>query len=198
MKKLNLNLIYLKYFCDAVKSGSISAAARLNHVSQSAVSQGISKLESNLGCTLISHQPNRFKITEDGKQLFTHAKQIFKAIETTEDFLSQDCSRITFGCTHSFALSCLPKYLKLANTFLPNLRINFRLGQYFNIKDWIKQGTIDFGILLDNDNLSCFERYSIHQGTYRLYVSKEVEDPSSLSFLLDSEERIETILLKKI
>ena len=196
MKKLHSNLIYLKYFCDAVRSGSISSSARLNHVSQSAVSQGIHKLEKSLECMLITHQPNRFKVTEEGKQLFTHSIKIFKAIQATEDFLAEDGGRITFGCTHSFALSCLPQYLKLAKQHLPNLRINFRLGHYFNIKDWIKKGTIDFGIVLDNDDLSAFEQYTLHHGTYRLFVSKEVEDPSSLSFLLDSEERVETNLLK--
>ncbi len=196
MKKLHSNLIYLKYFCDAVRSGSISVSAKLNHVSQSAVSQGINKLEESLECTLITHQPNRFKVTEEGKQLFIHAKQIFKAIQSTEDFLADDGGRITFGCTHSFALSCLPHYLKLAKQHIPKLRINFRLGHYFNIKDWIKKGTIDFGILLDNDDLSTFEKYTLHQGTYRLYVSEAVENPSLLPFLLDSEERIETNLLK--
>ena len=198
MKKLHLNLINLKYFCDAVRSGSISLAARLNHVSQSAVSQGIHKLEENLDCLLISHQPNRFKVTEEGKQLFTHAKNIFKEIQNTEDSMRESGGRITFGCTHSFALSCLPQYLKLAQKHLPNLRINFRLGHYFNIKDWIKKGTIDFGILLDNDDLSAFEQHKLHQGVYRLYASREVDDPTSLPFLLDSEERVETNLLKNI
>lgn len=196
MKKLHLNLIYLKYFCDSVRSGSVSAAAKLNFVSQSAVSQGINKLELSLGSTLISHQPNRFKVTEEGKQLFDHAKQIFKAIQTTEDFLTENRGRITFGCTHSFALSCLPQYLKLAKEHLPNLRINFRLGHYFAIKEWIKNGTIDFGILLNNEDLSHFDKHALHQGSYRLYVSKQVQDPAQLPFLLDSEERIETNLLK--
>ena len=196
MKKLHLNLIYLKYFCDAVRSSSVSAAAKVNHVSQSAVSQGINKLEKSLGSTLISHQPNRFKVTEEGKQLFERAKQIFKAIEQTENYLSSDKGRITFGCTHSFALSCHPQYLKLANANLPSLRINFRLGHYYKIKDWIKEGTIDFGILLDNADLSSFERYPLHQGSYRLFAANGAKDPASLPFLLDSDERTETNLLK--
>lgn len=196
MKKLHLNLIYLKYFCDAVRSGSISAAAKLNFVSQSAVSQGINKLEGSLGIALISHQPNRFKVTEDGRQLFAHAKDIFKAIQTTEDFLAENQGRITFGCTHSFALSCLPQYLKLAKEHLPNLRINFRLGHFFSIKEWIKTGAIDFGILLNNEDLSPFNKFPLHQGSYRLYASKEIQDPHNLPFLLDSEERMETNLLK--
>jgi DNA-binding transcriptional LysR family regulator len=196
MKKLHLNLVYLKYFCDSFRSGSISAAAKLNFVSQSAVSQGINKLELSLGLKLISHQPNRFKVTEEGRRLFARAKDIFKAIERVEDFLADNQGRITFGCTHSFALFCLPRYLKLAKEFLPSLRINFRLGQYFNIKDWIKNGTIDFGILLDNEDLSPFDKHPLIEGTYRLYVAKEVHEPTELFFLLDSEERIETNLLK--
>lgn len=196
MTKLHLNLVYLKYFCDSVRSGSISAAAKLNFVSQSAVSQGINKLEGSLGKALISHQPNRFKVTEEGKQLFAHAKEIFKAIQTTEDFLAKKEGTITFGCTHSFALSCLPQYLKLAKEHLPNLRINFRLGNYYAIKDMIKNGTIDFGISLNNEDLSQFEKHPLHDGSYRLYVSKKIQDPTALSFLLDSEERMETNLLK--
>lgn len=193
MKRLPLNLTYLKYFCDAARCGSVSLAARLNHVSQ-----GINKLEDSLSCTLISHQPNRFKVTDQGKQLFESAKHIFKAIEATEDFLVQDGGKITFGCTHSFALTCLPQYVKLATDLFPRLRINFKMGNYFNIKDWIKKGTIDFGLLLDNDDLSPFDSYPLHRGSFRLYASKHVKNPSSLPFLLDSDERIETNLLKAI
>ncbi len=196
MKKLHLNLVYLKYFCDAVRSNGISTAAKLNHVSQSAVSQGISKLEASLDCMLITHQPNRFKVTGEGKQLFARARHIFNEIELTEDFLSGNTGHITFGCTHSFGLACLPYYLKLAKTHLPHLKIKFRLGHYFNIKEWIRNGSIDFGFLIDNDDLSFFDQHPIHKGAHRLFISKEVKDATSLPFLLDSEERIETNLLK--
>ncbi len=63
MTKLHLNLIYLKYFCDAVKHGSVSGSARENFVSQSAISQGIIQLEKSLGKELMTHQANRFKPT---------------------------------------------------------------------------------------------------------------------------------------
>jgi DNA-binding transcriptional LysR family regulator len=197
MKKIPLNLIYLKYFCDAARHASISRSARINHVSQSAVSQGIGKLEESLGTLLISHQPNRFKLTECGKRLFENSTEVFKSIQKAEDEVGDtDRGTITFGCTHSFALTCLPKYLKLAQTYLPKVRINFCLGHYFNIKEWIKKGTIDFGILLDNDDLSSFDCHPLHRGLYRLYTSNEAKEPKDLHFLLDSEERIETNILK--
>jgi DNA-binding transcriptional LysR family regulator len=61
----------------------------------------------------------------------------------------------------------------------------------------LKKGVIDFGILLDNSDLSSFHCEAIYQGEYRLYVSKKCKKIDSLSFLLDSEERTETNLLKK-
>jgi len=197
MVKLPLNILYLKYFCDAVRSSSISAAARLNHVSQSAVSQGIAKLEVSLQSTLISHQPNRFRVTQEGKKLFDSAKAIFQAIQKTEDDLSGDhVVTLTFACTHSFALSCLPRYLKLAQKKLPNLRLNFRLGQYFAIKEMIKMGVVDFGILIDNDDLTSFDCYQLMEGEYRLWAAQSAVNIDQLPFLLDNEERIETNLLK--
>lgn len=197
MAKLPLNLLYLKYFYDAVRSGSISAAARLNHVSQSAASQGIAKLEERLQIALISHQPNRFRVTEDGKKLFESSKRIFQAIQRTEDEISQQKEvTLTFACTHSFALSCLPAYIQKAKAVLPHIRLNFRLGQYFAIKDMIKKAVVDFGILIDNDDLTGFDCYQIRKGEYRLWAAKNVKNVDQLSFLLDNEERVETNLLK--
>lgn len=197
MKKIPLNLIYLKYFQDAVKRGSISASAKVNHVSQSAISQAIMKLEESLECELISHQPTRFKVTDKGQQLFENSLEVFRAIERAEDQLAEDDGgAITFACTHSYALTLLPGFLKKARELYPTLCINFRLGHYYAIKEWIKKGLIDFGILLDNEDLSLFDCEEVYQGYYRLYVACG-KDPTGLSFLLDSEERRETNFLKK-
>lgn len=197
MAKLPFNLLYLKYFYDAVRSGSITQAARFNHVSQSAVSQGIAKLEIGLQMALISHQPNRFRVTEDGKKLFESSKRIFQAIQRAEeDILQNKEITLTLACTHSFALSCLPAYIARAKAELPHIHLNVRLGQYFAIKDMIKKATVDFGILIDNDDLTGFDSYQLMKGQYRLWVAKHIENEKEMPFLLDNEERVETNLLK--
>jgi len=45
----SFNLQHLKYFYDTIRLKGVSQAALENHVSQSAVSQGIAKLEICLG-----------------------------------------------------------------------------------------------------------------------------------------------------
>lgn len=198
MNKLPLNLIYLKYFCDAVKFGSISASAKANFVSQSAISQGIAKLEEGLGYDLLTHQPNRFHVTYEGQRLFESSKAIFESIKELEHtlFSKPGVGHIDFACTHSFALALLPKLLRSAREKWPNLHINFRLGHTDIIKDWLKKGVIDFGIVLDNEDLSAFDCEELYQGAYQLYAAASNKSNEDLSFIL-SEERSETSILKR-
>lgn len=197
MKKIPLNLVYLKYFVEAVKHNSISASAQINCVSQSAISQGISKLEVMLESVLLDHQPNRFKVTPSGKKLFECSHNIFQAIRNAEEsFADNQIGSISFACTHSFALALLPKYLRKIHKALPHLRFSFKLAHAFDITEWVKKGIVDFGILLDNVDLSAFDCEKIYEGFYRLYVSKQSKE-NELGYLLDSEERLETNLLKK-
>lgn len=199
MAKLPLNLIYLKYFCDAVKCGSISASARENFVSQSAISQGIAQLEKSLGKELITHQKNRFKITEEGQLVVEKARSVFGSIsELEESFLIEEGStsgRIDFACMHSFALALLPRHLQKVKKEFPKLHVNFRLAHTDVIKELIKKGVVDFGIVLDNDDLSAFDCHELYRGEYRLYRSKTKSKGLELPFIL-SEERVETNVLK--
>ena len=52
-----MHLETLKTFCDLVESGSLSRAARLNLVTQSAVSQQLKALEERYGRRLIERSP---------------------------------------------------------------------------------------------------------------------------------------------
>jgi len=197
---LPLNLMYLKYFCDAAKMGSVSKAALANFVTQSAISQGIHKLEKSLNQELIQHRQNRFKITSEGEMILKKSRDIFKGIQELEESISSKqgeiSGRIEFACMHSFALALLPQQLKRARREYPNLQINFRLGHTDMMKDLIKKGIIDFGIVLDNEDLSSFQCYEIFRGQYRTYVSSAVKEPQELPYIL-SEKLMETNLLRK-
>lgn len=195
MFDLPLNFIYMKYFCDAVRLGSVSAAAKKNFVTQSAVSQGIAKLERCLDCQLVAHHPNRFRINSDGEWVFEKAQKIFKLVAELEDELKTQKDTLTggvdFACSHSIALRVLPGHLRLAKSRYPGLEVNFHLGNPRLIADMIKQGSIDFGLVLDNDDWSPFASTELFQGSFKLYVSKKIKKPASLPFIL-SEDRNET------
>ena len=62
--ELDLNISHLRYFLDSVEHDSLSAAAEKNHVTHSTVSQGIKRLEENLGVELLIHKKRSFVLTQ--------------------------------------------------------------------------------------------------------------------------------------
>lgn len=154
-------------------------------MTQSAISQGITKLEKSLGISLIAHQPNRFRLTPEGEAAFERASEILrKAIEFKEGLNNQTIGSLEFACTYSFAVSNIPKYLQRFKQAYPTAEVNFYLGKNSDIKQMLKKGIIDFGIGPDEGDLGDYENYDLHQGVFGLYVSSKLKETSSLEFIL--------------
>lgn len=194
------NLTFLRYFSSAGQSKSISKAAKENFVSQSAISQAISKLEMALGKQLITHEQNRFQLTTDGLLLLEKCKEIFAIFSEIEDCFNETDGvfkgKLSFACTHSFALSLLPPYLGKLSEVSGAIDPVLRFGHTGTIIDLVKKGDVDFGIVLDNEDFSAFHTKEIHRGEYRLYKAKKFSEQSLNRFIL-SEERKEVSLLKQ-
>src|SRR5258707_10007874 len=78
----------LKTFCDLVETGSLSRAARLNLVSQSAVSQQLRALEQRYGGRLIDRAPRiGARPTELGRLLYEEIKPFLERLTALEQRL---------------------------------------------------------------------------------------------------------------
>lgn len=196
----NPNITFLRYFFDAGQAKSISKAAKENYVSQSAISQAISKLEIALGKQLITHEKNRFQLTADGKVLLEKCKQIFNVFSEIEDAFNETeglfKGKLSFACTHSFALSLLPLYIKKLFHMHRDIEPILRLGHTGVIVELVKSGDVDFGIVLDNEDFTAFNTRELFHGAYRLYRGKDIA-AGSLSKFIFSEERKEISLLRQ-
>ncbi len=208
-----MNLTHLKYFCDAIRLGGLSAAAKANFVSQSAISQGISKLEQSLRVSLLAHHPNRLRLTSQGEAVFAEAQDLLKKIAQFQHNLTQEesLSPLEFACTHSFALAVIAPYLKRFHEEHPRVRVNFRLGQNENIIQMVKEGTVDFGILpLEicqedhcrpySEEYARLEKRTIYSGSFACYVSSSIKKSAhkNLEFILTPSDTKETILFSEI
>lgn len=194
------NITFLRYFLSAAQFKSISKAAKENFVSQSAISQAIQKLETALSKQLITHEQNRFQLTADGELLLEKSKEIFTIFSEIEDSFNETegkfKGKLSFACTHSFALSLLPAYLGKLSKVSSDVEPVLRFGHTGMIVDLIKKGEVDFGIVLDNEDFSTFHTKEIHRGEYRLYRAKKVLAESENKFIL-SEERKEVSILRQ-
>lgn len=203
MKKEILNLTNIKYFCDTVRLGSVSAAAKVNFVTQSAISQGISKLEKSLGIPLVAHHPNRFRLTPHGERVYSQLLDILKMASEFTQNLSVEAEKpmgtLEFACTHSFALEVIPFYIKKFREEHPCIKVQFHLGKNETIKQMIKTGAIDFGILPDEGDLGTFEKRDIYSGSFKLYSSSKVKpsEQKKLPFIFPQPHAKEAILFKE-
>lgn len=194
-----LNLVNVKYFCDAVRFESINAAAKANFVTPSAISQGVAKLERSLDVSLLSHHPNRFRLTPEGENLFhdlaallLHSEEIQGRVSGGNiDYLGD----LTFASTLSFANIVIPPYIKKFRTEFPGVKIEFSLCFPLRVKEGIKNGTIDFGILPYEGDLDNFQKRLIYSGNFKFYSAPEM-NVKELKFITTLPNSKEMIFLK--
>ena len=73
-----INFHYLRYFQAVAREGNLTRAARKLHVSQSAVSVQIKKLETQLGQDLFEREGRRLVLTEAGSIALEYADAMFR------------------------------------------------------------------------------------------------------------------------
>ncbi len=195
----HLNFTYLQYFYSAATHRSVSAAARENHVSQSAISQGIAKLEIELEAKLTTHQRQAFRLTEEGEIIFNGAKKLFSAMSDLKDKLSalkgEVSGEITFSCTNSLAQFYLPSaYLKMRKDY-PRVDIKFHRGSLKYIHESLRKEEVNFALVLDGPEYERYDREVITSGCFRLYKRKGLK--KSPGIIVDHLENDEVVELRE-
>jgi len=76
-----LNYHHLRYFHAIATEGSLTEASRKLHVSQSALSIQLKKLEEDLGCALFDREHKTLVLTEEGRMARDYAETIFRTGE---------------------------------------------------------------------------------------------------------------------
>ena len=76
-----MELLQLKYFCDAAECENFSKTAEKNRVPTSNISQTVKRLEKELGVQLFRRGPNKITLSEDGKIFYNGAKRALFALE---------------------------------------------------------------------------------------------------------------------
>lgn len=72
-------------FVGIVAAGSISAAARLLHLSPASLSKRLARLEERLGVRLINRTTRRMTLTGEGQRFHTDLQAILSAVKAAED-----------------------------------------------------------------------------------------------------------------
>ncbi len=121
-----------KIFSDLVESESFSRAAKLNGITQSAVSQQLRAMEKHFSILIVDRSQKQFRLTREGQKLYESAKEILYLYERLNSEL-QEMKKVISGTIHistvySIGLHELPPYVKAFLSKYPevNIRVEYR------------------------------------------------------------------------
>jgi DNA-binding transcriptional LysR family regulator len=190
---VTMNFTNLKYFIDTATEGSIQKAAKINFVSQPAVSQGIKKLENELD--LLRHQRNSINLTKNGQALLKISSPLFQSISKYELELgklqNRETGKLTIGISNSLVSLILSSALRKFSKKYPKVDLKIKVGKTNDQVSMLEKGKIDLGITINNGTLDKYHSRVIHQGHFYL-----VGRANSQNRLIMTEDRPETIAIR--
>lgn len=90
-----MELLQLRYFCDAAESENFSVTARKHNVPTSSVSQTIKRLEGELSAKLFIRNSNRITLSEEGRIFYEAAKKALMILRDAKDEITEVSGKLT-------------------------------------------------------------------------------------------------------
>lgn len=147
-----MHLETLKTFCDVVESGSLSSAAKLNRVTQSAVSQQLRGLEQRYDCRLLERAPRSVaRPTEAGQLLYAELKPLLAAFADLEGRLRARPGvlqgNVRVATVYSVGLHTLPPAIKEFLQLHRGVSVRLEYRRTDQIYEACLSGELDFGVV---------------------------------------------------
>lgn len=140
-----------KTFIDLVESESFSRAAKLNGITQSAVSQQLRAMEKHFGVLIVDRRQKQFRLTPEGNRLLQTAEKILLHYNGLSSDL-QEMKRVVSGTLHistvySIGLHELPPYLKAFMSEYPEVNVRVEYRRADKVYEDVLSNSIDFGLV---------------------------------------------------
>lgn len=149
-----LDIAPLRSLIAVADCGGLHRAAAALHLSQSAVSQHLRKVEAVVGEAVIQRSGRGIVFTDVGHKVLRHARTILAAHDAALDDLgATEHSLLTIGATEHGADVMLAGLSSVLRERLPDWRVRFRLDRNVSLADSIDRGLVDLAIMLDGAGL---------------------------------------------
>jgi DNA-binding transcriptional LysR family regulator len=128
---MRLDLEKLQVFVAVARAGSHAAAARELHVTPSAISHALRKLQDSLDRELWEWRGRKLQLTEHGEQLLQACGPAFDQLEEVERLLTRGGEpdrSLVLGCTIEFGTTLLLAKLRPLLDAEPSLQIDFHFS----------------------------------------------------------------------
>ncbi len=139
--------ISYRIFDLVVSTNSLTKTAEIVHLTPSAVSHSLRKLEQTLGMRLVIRGRDGVKLTQAGRELLPHVRYTMKA----EERLQQEVSRITgsragelhVGVFSSVGCNWMPEIMRRMERDYPQIELHIHQYGYAGLEDGVANGELD-------------------------------------------------------
>ncbi|KAJ02684.1 LysR family transcriptional regulator [Sulfitobacter mediterraneus] len=141
----NLDITTLRSFVAVADSGGVTRAAGFLHLTQSAVSMQLKRLEEMLGLELLDRTGRTIALTASGEQLLAYARRMIALNDEIITRLTDHAyeGEITLGVPHDIVYPAIPQVLKQFHAAFPRVKIQLEASYTRTLKEQFAKGECD-------------------------------------------------------
>ncbi|TMM51855.1 LysR family transcriptional regulator [Sulfitobacter sabulilitoris] len=149
----NLDVTTLRSFMAVADSGGVTRAAGFLHLTQSAVSMQLKRLEETLGLDLLDRSGRGIALTANGEQLLVYARRMVALNDEVIAKLTDQAyeGEITLGVPHDIVYPSIPQVLKQFNAAFPRVRVHLVSSYTRALRDQFARGECDLILTTETD-----------------------------------------------
>lgn len=140
-----------KVYCDLIETASFSNAAKLNGITQSAVSQQVRALENRFGVKLVERGKKNFSVTPEGTIFLEAARDILEIYNSIgdriHDLQNKVVGSLRIATVFSLGLHELPPYIKKYRKLYPDVEVTVDYLRSSQVYSEVLDGGADIGIV---------------------------------------------------
>lgn len=158
---MNYSLRQLRVFVTVAQARSFSRAGEIIGLSQSAVSHSVKELETQTGVKLLDRTTREVVLTEAGQQLAMRLERLLEELNSTlRDVgrLGQQLSgTVRVAASQTISAHLIPQCIAESNHRYPDIDFVLHDRPQQWVLESIRQGDVDFGIVIDPGAVSDLE-----------------------------------------
>ncbi len=141
----NLDLTALRSFVAVADLGGVTRAATALHLTQSAVSMQLKRLEEMMGLDLLDRSARKIGLTAEGELLASYARKMLRVNDEAWERLTTDQyeGEIVFGVPHDIVYPHVPEILKQFAAEYPKVKVRLVSSYTVSLKQALEAGELD-------------------------------------------------------
>ncbi|THH35834.1 LysR family transcriptional regulator [Aliishimia ponticola] len=148
----NLDVTTLRSFVAVADNGGVTRAAGFLHLTQSAVSMQLKRLEDMLGVELLDRTGRRIALTAAGEQLLAYARRMVALNDEIMSRLSEQSQEgeLTLGVPYDVVYPAIPRVLQQFNAAFPKVRVHLISSFTLTLKEQFARGEVDMTLTTES------------------------------------------------